>query len=110
MEGAWGETFKTHHDSKPNGTLDEFIFNFSHILCSRFGGGLVDFDDVSVVVVDGFWSGCRGLSLICRLCHKSGMQIYLHAPCLVNYVKYFLVLNEDGWREFAKNLCFSRAS
>ena len=30
------------------------------------GGGLIDFDDVNVAV-DGFWSGCRGLSLICRL-------------------------------------------
>ena len=30
------------------------------------GGGLIDFDDVSAAV-DGFWSGCRGLSLICRL-------------------------------------------
>ena len=37
--------------------------------CHRFGsygGGLLDFDDVSAAV-DGFWSGCRGLSLICRL-------------------------------------------
>ena len=23
-----------------------------------YGGGLIDFDDVSVVVADGFWSGC----------------------------------------------------
>ena len=37
------------------------------------GGGLIDFDDVSAAV-DGFWSGCRGLSLICRLCHKSYIQ------------------------------------
>ena len=36
------------------------------------GGGLIDFD-VSAAV-DGFWSGCRGLSLICRLCHKSDIQ------------------------------------
>ena len=37
------------------------------------GGGLLDFDDISVVV-DGFWSGCRGQFLICRLCRKSDTQ------------------------------------
>ena len=37
------------------------------------GGGLIDFDDVSAAV-DGFWSGCRGLSLIYRLCHMSDIQ------------------------------------
>ena len=37
------------------------------------GGEFIDFDDVSAAV-DGFWSGCRGLSLICRLCHMSDIQ------------------------------------
>ena len=37
------------------------------------GGGLIDFDDVSAVVY-GFWSGCRGLSLICRLYHIHDIQ------------------------------------
>ena len=34
--------------------------NFLPVI-DRFGGGLIDFDDVSAAV-DGFWSGCRGLS------------------------------------------------
>ena len=37
------------------------------------GAGLIDFDDVSAAVV-GFWSGCRGLSLICRLYHMSDIH------------------------------------
>ena len=43
------------------------------MLVSKCGGGLIDFDDVSAAV-DGFWSGCRGLSLIYRLCHMSDIQ------------------------------------
>ena len=50
------------------------IYSGSSVKCRlRPGGGLIDFDDVSAAV-DGFWSGCRGLSLICRLCHKSDIQ------------------------------------
>ena len=37
------------------------------------GGGLIDFDDISVVV-DGFRSGCIGQFLICRLCRKTDTQ------------------------------------
>ena len=32
-----------------------------------YGGGLIDFDDVSAAV-DGFWSGCRGLSYYMNIC------------------------------------------
>ena len=39
-----------------------------------YGGGLIDFDDVSDVVVDWFWSGYRGQFSICRLFHKSDTQ------------------------------------
>ena len=57
------------------------------------GGGLIDFDDVSVVV-DGFWSaGCRGLSLICgsatRLTHKfstSRVLLDFYVQCLFRFV------------------------
>ena len=40
---------------------------------ATLGGGLINFDDVSAAV-DGFWSGCRGLSLICRLYHIHDIQ------------------------------------
>ena len=34
---------------------------------------IIDFDYVSAAV-DVYWSDCRGLSLICRLCHMSDIQ------------------------------------
>jgi hypothetical protein len=53
------------------------------------GGGLIDFDDVSVVVEDGFWSGCRGQFLICNstinLTHKistSRILLDFYVQCL----------------------------
>ena len=50
------------------------VFAFHALVCiSLAGGGLIDFDDVSAAV-DGFWGGCRGLSLICRLCRMSDIQ------------------------------------
>ena len=48
--------------------IPEIVINLSLL-----GGGLIDFDDVSVVV-DGFWSGCSGQFLICILYHKSDTQ------------------------------------
>ena len=45
--------------------IPEIVINLSLL-----GGGLIDFDDVSVVV-DGFWRGYRGRFLICILYHKS---------------------------------------
>ena len=48
--------------------IPEIVINLSLL-----GGGLIDFDDVSVVV-DGFWSSCRGQFLICRLYHMSDIQ------------------------------------
>ena len=41
---------------------------------TQCGGRLIDFDDVSVVGLDGFWSGCGGRFLIFRLYHTSGKQ------------------------------------
>ena len=39
----------------------------------HYDDGLIDFNDVSAAV-DVLWGGCRGLSLICRLCHTPNMQ------------------------------------
>ena len=44
-----------------------------NLVSLRGGGGLIDFDDDSVVL-DGFWSGCRGQFLICRLYHTIDIQ------------------------------------
>ena len=45
------------------------------LVLMRSGGGFINLDDVSFVVVDGFWSAsCRGQFLICRIYHISGMH------------------------------------
>ena len=49
--------------------IPEVVINLSLL-----GGGLIDFDDVSVDVVDWFRSGYRGQFMICKLCHKSDTQ------------------------------------